>query len=393
MLDELQQLVDDLATELQRSVAVDDVAIQLLAASAHYGAIDPPRIDSVLARRADAAIVAHVRTFGIDHAVDPVHIPDSAELRTLPRIAVPLRDGSDLYGFLWLIDADPPVTPSELTMATKGARAITELLRHNAAQLDDLQAQDTPLLAGLFGDDRARRDAALAAVTGPDRLGPGASLRIAAIRFRDGDGDTAEAARHAVTRSVALRQLIGPALVAPVGGYLAVVSRAGPRPPSAAWRERFWSTARAAEPALAVGLADQLPGEPPGPSFGRAAYAADVAQRVGEFDGFACWTELGAWQLLFGLPWTPATARELHPPLAPLLRPEHRLLATTLLTYLDSGGDAAATVAALHIHRTTLYYRMDKIRDLVGSSWSTGTGRLGAHAALVLATRLAPADA
>lgn len=43
---------------------------------------------------------------------------------------------------------------------------------------------------------------------------------------------------------------------------------------------------------------------------------------------------------------------------------------------------------ALHIHRTTLYYRMDKIRQLIGDGWSSGSSRLGAHAALVLAAQL-----
>jgi hypothetical protein len=93
---------------------------------------------------------------------------------------------------------------------------------------------------------------------------------------------------------------------------------------------------------------------------------------------------------LYGLPWTPQTVRTLHPGIEVLLRPPHRELAVTLATYLDRGGDTSGTVDALRVHRATLYYRRDRIRALIGTDWESGWGRVGAHAALVLAGLLDP---
>lgn len=41
-------------------------------------------------------------------------------------------------------------------------------------------------------------------------------------------------------------------------------------------------------------------------------------------------------------------------------------LLQTLRSYLAHGGDVAVTVGTLHIHRSTLYYRLGRIRDLSG---------------------------
>ena len=47
---DLQSIVDDLAERLHRSVAIDDPAIRLLAASRHFGDEDAVRVGSVLNR-------------------------------------------------------------------------------------------------------------------------------------------------------------------------------------------------------------------------------------------------------------------------------------------------------------------------------------------------------
>jgi DNA-binding PucR family transcriptional regulator len=57
----------------------------------------------------------------------------------------------------------------------------------------------------------------------------------------------------------------------------------------------------------------------------------------------------------------------------------------TARTVLDRGGDIAAAAAALHIHRTTLYYRIDRIEALTGVNLRAGPGRDDLHLALRLA--------
>ena len=48
----------------------------------------------------------------------------------------------------------------------------------------------------------------------------------------------------------------------------------------------------------------------------------------------------------------------------------------TLDVYLALGGDARKTAETLHLHRSTLYYRLDKITEAVGGDLGDGRGPL-----------------
>ena len=64
--------------------------------------------------------------------------------------------------------------------------------------------------------------------------------------------------------------------------------------------------------------------------------------------------------------------------------PQGRLV-ETLEAYLREGGAGSAAAKALHIHRTTLYYRLDRVREITGLDLDDGDVRmalqlgLGAH--------------
>jgi DNA-binding PucR family transcriptional regulator len=52
---------------------------------------------------------------------------------------------------------------------------------------------------------------------------------------------------------------------------------------------------------------------------------------------------------------------------------------------LDLGGDITAAAEALRVHRTTLYYRLDRIQELTGVDLRAGVGRTDLQLALWLA--------
>jgi DNA-binding PucR family transcriptional regulator len=77
---------------------------------------------------------------------------------------------------------------------------------------------------------------------------------------------------------------------------------------------------------------------------------------------------------------------EVHPGLLRLLRADGgRVLAQTLETYLDLAGNAHATAERLRLHRTTLYYRLQRVEQLAGTNLKDGNERLTLHLALKLA--------
>jgi len=58
---------------------------------------------------------------------------------------------------------------------------------------------------------------------------------------------------------------------------------------------------------------------------------------------------------------------------------------TTARVVLDLGGDVAAAAGRLYIHRTTLYYRLDRIADLIGVDLRHSAERTDLQLALWLA--------
>jgi DNA-binding PucR family transcriptional regulator len=111
-------------------------------------------------------------------------------------------------------------------------------------------------------------------------------------------------------------------------------------------------------------------------ALAEARTAASVATALGL--RIARWDALGAYQQLAPLAGAPlpATLRRLleHPDAAPLV--------TTLETWLDRGGDAPASAAALFVHRTTLYHRLRRIEAITGADLRDGDDRLALHVGL-----------
>ncbi|WP_298585029.1 CdaR family transcriptional regulator [uncultured Kocuria sp.] len=105
------------------------------------------------------------------------------------------------------------------------------------------------------------------------------------------------------------------------------------------------------------------------------------------------WDDAGLDGLLAMLPLESMTAEDLplqvRRVLAAGLAPE---LLRTLETYLDCGGDAQRTAAALHIHRSTFYYRLDRLKERLDLELDDGRTRSELHVGLRVArlARLRP---
>lgn len=77
---------------------------------------------------------------------------------------------------------------------------------------------------------------------------------------------------------------------------------------------------------------------------------------------------------------------DLHPGLERLLADDqHLLLLETLETYLDLAGSAVATSRTLRLHRTSLYYRLQRVEELAETDLRDGGERLSLHLSLKLA--------
>ena len=98
-----------------------------------------------------------------------------------------------------------------------------------------------------------------------------------------------------------------------------------------------------------------------------------------------CWEDMGALAALMRIPASGRAAHALPPEVTRLVEidTDGRLMAT-VRAYLDHGGSSPDTAKALHIHRTTLYYRLDRVKELAGLDLGDGRTRLALHVGLEL---------
>lgn len=124
-VEQIQGLVDGLATRLGRAVVVDDRELRLVAASADFGDADPARIWSLLNRRTRPE---DVRFEEIARLTEPGYVPEDPALELWQRLCVPIRHRGMLVGFAWITDRLGDLTTEQVAEAGRTAEEIGVLL-------------------------------------------------------------------------------------------------------------------------------------------------------------------------------------------------------------------------------------------------------------------------
>ncbi|GAA4941884.1 hypothetical protein HD597_001171 [Nonomuraea thailandensis] len=372
---DLQRTVDELAARLDRPLLLEDRVQRVVAYSEQSGAMDDVRRDSILRRHTVPEVRQWLRTAGIHEATGPLRTPGAPHLGLLPRVCVPIRHADGLLGFLWLIDAEPAMTDAGVAEAAAAAPGLALALFHESLASGLASHRELEAVTGLLlGDREAAKDAAEQLIeAGAFPQAQPVSVQVARPRTAEPD----DALRLALEQGLLAlrRRLSGHHPLHLVRYDHAVLLTAGPPVPA--------DDLHAAMPVpVVVGIGR------PSPALARAAgsyrearNAAEVAARVPGLGRTAEWARLGVYRMLTQLP-----DQELHPGLEGLLGDAQYLpLLETLETYLDLAGSAVATSRALRLHRTSLYYRLQRVEELARTDLKDGGERLALHLSLKLA--------
>jgi PucR-like helix-turn-helix protein len=328
-----QAAVDRLAVELGQSVLVEDLRKQPCWWSAQ-GAVDGTRMSSILQRRADPRALAVIDRLRIAEATTPVHTPPVPEVDMWSRWCMPVRHDGHLLGFLWVLDPDGVVREADLPLIVECADVAGETLawlRESAETVLHARADLVDRLLRGVDDEAARELARL------EHLPHDAAVQVQAPARGGG-------------------WALPDGLSAHVAGTRRRTATSGAPLPLRELREAA-----------------------------RRATATRRAIAAGARPDPATWDGLGAWRLVVDAPETLAVA-DVHPGAETLAAQTRTDLMTTARVVLDSGGDIAASAAALHLHRTTLYYRLDRIQALTGVDLRDGRARTDLQLALWLAS-------
>ncbi|SEF38251.1 PucR C-terminal helix-turn-helix domain-containing protein [Amycolatopsis pretoriensis] len=386
---DLQSIVDELAERLRRSVAIDDPAIRLLAASRHFGDEDALRVSSVMNRAVEPRIVDHILAQGISRWVAPGVVDVEG---AMPRLCAPVRCNGMLLGYLWLIDRDGTFTEHEMAAAgeaaaTAGAMLLRRLLLHERSK-----ARQEGILRELVSGDLAVRAQAIEDLRAEQLFGDESShFTVLAVQCRAAAAPQEVAFEAAVEEGV--RAVTGDVALMAANrsrAWILLVQRVAPsRGLVDAVAERITTRFRRlgdenAPPVFGLGgtvtaLGDVVT------SYREALLAARAALLLPGIGSLARWGELGPYELLLKLPPEDLLTASPVPALAAIEQEDtHDVLLTTLTDFFDHAGNIQRTADSLRVHRATLYQRLKRIEQITGCSLDSGDDRLMLHLGLKL---------
>ncbi|MCZ0205808.1 PucR family transcriptional regulator [Streptomyces achromogenes] len=396
----LQELLEELAGRLRRSVVLDDPLVRLIHSSRHFDDADPVRVRSLLQGRADDEIVRFVLGQGVAQWSKPGYIEGCDDLGLRSRYCVPLRERGHLLGLLMIVSPDKDLTADETADIDKWARLIAAQMyaEQLAGRAEEAEAREQ-LLALVGADPTARAAAAHHFLT----TGGAAEARhvqvsvVQVTRTHQPPGQVETALRGAlesVRRSRWVRDVVA------VTSGRAVLLRFGERPPEPqALRNQSRDILEALETFLGedidavVGVGGPQPGVADAwVSYEQALVGARAARRLPHLDRAGHWEELGEYGVLLHVPDRVLNASLLPQALRTLLAaPGGPRLVETLGTFLEHAGSVPRTSEALRIHRTSLYYRLRQVQEITGLDLDNGADRLVLHLGLRLHGLLEPA--
>jgi hypothetical protein len=359
----LQRLVDDLALRIGRPVLLEDHDQRVLAYSEQDGPMDDIRRESILRRHTTPEVRERYRAAGILGARGALRVPGTKG--ALDRVCVPARHRERLLGFVWLIDTGPPMSDEDVAIAAKTAEALALTLFHDSLAAGLTSRREVAAVGAVLSGDAAEEGARLLADEG------GFAGPVTVLVVRPLPGAPAVELEHGLLAARA-RLAARPLHYLRVDHGVLLCPGRPPDPDEVRYLVGLPSVA-------GVGAARARLADAAG-SYREALHAAEVALRVPGHGPSASWASLGVYRMLSTRP------AELHSGLERLLAdPGCRSLVQTLETYLDLAGSVVATARAMRLHRTSLYYRLQRVEELAGTDLKSGDERLMLHLSLKMA--------
>ncbi|SDH62284.1 PucR family transcriptional regulator [Pseudonocardia oroxyli] len=370
-----QSLIDDLAKTLRRSVVVADSEIRLMWASPHYGDEDGARVSAILQRRASPDGVRHILSHGLVEWKFPGVVEASPALSMNRRLVYPLRHDGRLLAVLFVIDADDSLTADEDELIRSVGARLQEPVRQLLAEPDDGDTRLHGTICRLVDPDPDTRSAAAVEARA---LGMSERSAVTAFAVIDSLGQEVKDGREqallvGVLRCMSLRWavVVDQRVLAIDGGDRATRlarARAGVAGTAGGGCRVVAGCGGRADLHDQVGSYEQAD---------RALRGAAMIPQMGEALGE--W-ELGAYRVLLQLPDSALRRKALPDEIRRLLDdPRADQLFDSLEAYLDCGGSGTEAARLLHVHRTSLYYRLQRIEQLTGSDLADGMCRLHLH--------------
>jgi purine catabolism regulator len=379
---DLKQLAHTLADLIGQSVSIENDRFEALA-SANVAVFDEARRYTLSEGRTDPRLVQALEDRGvlgeIRRTLRPVFIPAMPDVGLeMERILAPIVVHGDLYGYVWIIADDRPLNELDHMAIESGATiAALMLLHQEAVQSAEASLKGSfiaQLIDGAQGREAVLTDQALR--FGIDLNAPYAVLVIAA-------GEKSEARPMSVYRRVNRLATLHewPVVAGQFAGQVVMLAQHD--------ADLKTITAQIHEHANGGGLRISISAPQTGVAQVPQAYqqcheALQIARRLKMPQKTIHFAELGYLHTLYHAGPESLRSNPFVPCLRELLDEHQADLFHTLETYLDEGGNGVQTAETLMIHRSTLNYRLERIKEICGCDLSDPGTRVNLQVALKL---------
>lgn len=388
MSEPIQDLIEQTAQRLKRSVAVDDPELELLGSSKHFEEVDEARLSSLVGRKVPGPLRDYVMAEGARTWQDVTVLPARPELGfELDRLCFPLRSRFGLLGYMWIIGTE--LLGDEMEIAREGAERIRQSLALRAQSSAEADSHAERLVAALLSSDpTVRRQAAQDMQDRAMFLGFTRFVSIVVAtdpERRSSFGETpAVIVRRAVASATRDRWREAYAIAAGNSESTVILGfrEAADLDAVRSLAHTIHHEIRSLDPSLAaatvVGIGEaQVPLESINESHAQASIAVKVGRARG--DSVVVWSDHPTDALLGAMLKTEVEKFLIPTALRHLEGPGFEQTRELLESFLNHAGNVIRTADELHLHRTTVYYRIRKFQETTGLDLDDGSTRLLLH--------------
>lgn len=147
---DLMELADMIADRLENPITIEDMNHHVVAYSMHDDTTDPVRIQTIMKRKVPEKVLVRFWKDGVIqalmHSDDPVCIPAARDVGLDSRVAISIRRGTEVFGYIWVQEANRKLENPDLAVLKQAARLALPRLLHRKNRYEKNEEKRKQLL-------------------------------------------------------------------------------------------------------------------------------------------------------------------------------------------------------------------------------------------------------